>query len=568
MPKNYVYTDLTAKDSVYMEILGQKCAVTQFTSSWAANEIPTALVALPVGRDAKTRKQAEAHTFGRQVKQMEKVIVWFEPKGEFDRGVDWPKGKVKIFEGFFTGLTYRKMSGKVHVICNLLHWSAALAFSSALTKNGHVSNPTSLNTAAVFSSLKGAGTGQGNLLSMLTHHQLCVDDVLSDLWKGVKGIFCALANVKTMSAGRDNEIAGSGEYAKNDVALDALGRIEGPGAGCSVPYKHGVPLKLQTDGVGVIENTVANSIGNEFVDSYANVSFWDKLVGQICPMFNMAFVPMVETGIVVADCPAYNGDFWKEISSDDYDVYDLTRELHRPLRAVGVIGGYSLETQVGINGRNDILPAIGGVYTEDSVRPGDGMILYVATPPWLANLNFQPNVVGGSTGLKNSVPIKGATAPQAGQPDAAFPDAFGANVTNLFRRYAKSVFVNQMLRGQAGSISGKLRFDVAPLSILKVTATSDKFIGRGQDDLAFDIYGCVQRVTISINAESGMAGTTFAMSHVRTEAENKVARTSVSEHPLFGKSIHGGGKHGSPLLDVMNEGLLVGDGPIAPPPIA
>lgn len=161
MPKNYVYTDLSAKDSVYLEIGGRKLGVAQFTAAWAANEVPSASVMLPVGRNVRTQKVADVHDFVGSLRQMEKAIVWFEPKGEFDRDVTWPRGKVKIFDGFFTGFAYRKVSGRISVVCNLLHWCAALSFSSALTQNSHAMNPVSLNTAAVLQSLTNPGAAKG-----------------------------------------------------------------------------------------------------------------------------------------------------------------------------------------------------------------------------------------------------------------------------------------------------------------------------------------------------------------------------------------------------------------------
>lgn len=575
MPKNYVYTDLSVTNAVVLEMAGRTYEVAQFSASWAANEIPTAAVMLAVGRNARTQKKAAVHGLGSRVKIMERATVWFQPSGEYDRDSLWPPGRRKIFDGYFTGFAYRKVSGKVQVVGNLIHWLAALGFSSCLTKNGHVANPTALNAAAVLESLLTSGPGEGNYISMLVPAQLCADDVAADLWKAIKFIFCTLAGVEAMPCGAIEDCGGDGVFVKNDVALEALSRMEGPGGACAKAYRYGVPLKIETEGVPTINDAIAQALGGEFIEAYSSSSFWDKLVGQFCPMFGMAIVPMVESAVVVADTPAYNGGFWKEILADDYDSYDMTRELHRPLRGVGVVAGWESQTKAGTEEPGDAIPIVGGCYAEDSVNPGDGTVLYVASPPWLKALFSQPAYASYTTGLRRERATKTATTPlaavggglvaAAGSPPT--PDAIGVNVNKLYSRYAHEVFVNQMLRGQAGAFSGKLRFDIAPLSILKIKATADKFIGAGQDDLAADVYGCVQRVTVSINAEAGMAGTTFAMSHVRTDSENVVPRTSVTEHPLFGKSIHGTGKHGCPLLPELDELLFAGDGPVAPPAV-
>lgn len=549
--KNYVYTDLSVKNSLTLEVEGAGTFdIIQFSSSWAVNEVPTAAVMLAIGRDVHTQNPAKIHTAGAKLRQMQKAYVWFEPKHDYAPGIAWPKGRRKIFEGYFTGFAYRKISGKVHVIANLMHWLASLGFSSSLTKNGHVSNPTQLNAAAVLESLGSTGVGKGNYISLLAPSELCAANIKSNLWQSLKSVFCLLSDVAAMPCGPQQECGGDGTFHTNDVAKYALNKIEGPATTCSTAYKWGVPLKMYTEGISTIEGAISDAIGNEMVESYAATSFWDKLVGQFCPMFGMAVVPMVDSAIIAADVPAFNKGHWRDIYTDEYDSYDLTRDLHRPLRAVGVVSGYESQTRAGIEEPGDILPVIGGCYAEDSVVPGDGMIMYVPSPSWLRVIHTQPNYVGDTTGLNGERASPTATTPGTVPVGSiATPDTVGLNANKMYEKYAHEVFVNQMLRGQTGAFAGKLRFDIAPLSILKLNAAAEQFIGKGQDGLAETLYGCVQRVTISINAEAAMAGTSFQLSHVRTEAENELRRTSVSEHPLFGDSIHGAGKHGCPLVD-------------------
>jgi len=550
VPENYVYTDLATLNSLTLEVEGVgEFEVAQFSASFAANEVPTAAVMLALGRNARTQAPAAPHVSARLLRQMQKAFVWFEPKGGYDRDRDWPAGRRKIFEGYFTGFAYRKISGKVHVVASLTHWLAALGFGSALTKTGHVANPTALNAAAVIESLVTGGAGEGNYIGELAVAELVADTVAADLWVAVKNVYCSLTQVEAMPCGPQDFCGGTGGFSVNDLAQYALGKIEGPSTGCEKPYKYGVPLRIEDEGVSTVHDAIAAAIGMETIESYAGVTFWDKLVTQICPAFGLAVVPMVDAAVVAADLPCYSGGVWRDITTDEYDSYDLSRELHRPLRAVGVVAGYDSQTQAGVGSPGDNLIPVGGCYVEDSVAPGDGVILYVPTPAWLAMLQSLPDYAlytrGGGGGPARTAITTGATATVPVPP----PDALGVSVNRLYSRYAHNVFVNQMLRGQTGSISGKLRFDIAPLSIVRLLATTEKFIGPGQDDLAETIVGCVQRVTVSISAESGMAGTTFQLSHVRAETENGPGRTSAAEHPLFGTAIHGGGKHGSPLVD-------------------
>lgn len=562
--KAYVYTDLSVSGSLTLDVDGVVYEVAQFTSSWAVNEVPSAVCMLALGRDVLHQKPAMVHTQPQQF-QMQNATVYFSPSQEYDARQDWPEGRLAIFVGKFAGFAYRKINGKVYAIASLVHWLADMGCSSCLTKNGHVSNPTQLNAAAVLESFGDPAAGVGNYISAMVPGQLADNSVADDVWQAMKDIFVGLAEVSTMPVGPTGECGGKGTWVKNDVALAALARIEGPisptlgqriimflgGAPPGLAYKWAVPLKIDDLNVWPIRGAVAQAIGQETVESYAASSFWDKLVGQFCPMFNMAVVPRVQTALVVADTPCLGGTYWKSLDAEEYDAFDMSAELARPLGAVGVVASYESQTGAGVRGRGSY-PAIGGCYAEDSVRPGDGVIMYVAPPSWLQVLWFQPIYAAANTGVGKNKPSKTSTTTDA-RPDVSpeRSDTFGVNGNKLYQRYAHAVYANQMLRGRSGSVSGKLRFDVAPGSIIKVNPALEVFLG-GEDQLAFAVFACVARVTVAINAEAGMAGTTFALSHVRTEAENDRPRTSVTEHPLFGKSIWGKGRHGAPLIDEYN----------------
>jgi hypothetical protein len=583
--KTWVYTDLSVRDALTLEVTppgeGSPAPVafqvTQYSASFAANELPAAQCLLAIGREAVGQRAAEVHRSAR-FPQMVRAKVWFEPRAEYDETQPWPAGRRVIFEGFLTGFAYRKVNGKVHVVASLLHWLAALGFGSSLTGLGHAANPTQLNAAAVLGVPDFTGAAEGDYISSLAAAHLGAQDVEADLWKSIKTLFCRLAQLRTVDLASLAGCTDTPSWQRNDLALSALGRIEGPveapvraagnedeeedgaDADCSREYHWGVPLALDLGGLAVVAEAVAQAIGNETIESYSSVTLWDKLVAGLCPSFGMAIVPMVDTAVVVADTPALAGDpaaFWKELAPDDYDSFDESGELHRPLRGVGVTTGYQSQTAAGVeaipaDSTAAAFPVIGGCHVEESVTPGDGMILFVGPPPWIRLISYQPTPAVGSTNL----PAEGAgpTATTPGAPVAAGPGpALGQEIRDLCERFAHTVYVGQMLRGRAGAISGKLRFDIAPLSILKITASAEKFIG-GEDDLAVTMYACVQRVTVAINAEAGMAGTTFQLSHLRTEEENARSRTSVREHPLFGDAIHGDGtrgirRHGSPLID-------------------
>lgn len=554
---NHAVTYLSDDGALYLEIEGKRYDIAHYTASWAVNEIPQGQCMIAVGRNARSDNAGELaaiHRESQTLRQMRKAKVVFKPRGEYDPvGNVWPEGEVTVFDGYYVGYAHRKMNGKIQVIVNLTHWLIDLTQSSCLSRNSHPSNPASLTSAAVMKQLRESGGSQGAFVSYLTGHKVIETRVLEDLWGAIKELFCQTALIKTTAIGpSDICSAGSGpdKFVENARALSALARIEGVGSACAKPYKHGVVLKPAFKSQPLIASAIGNAICNATVDSYANTTFWDKLVGEFCPMFGIAVVPLVDKALVVADTPAYNRNFWRTLDPDEYDSFDQTAFVERPMRAVGVYGNVASFTgarqgQEPVNHRE-----IGGCF---AVNEPDGLVQYITAPPWLDTLASAAVIGSTSTGNKKDAPTSTSTAP--GKTDKP-PEVFTATLSDaqkLYSQYAQTVFALHTLRGRNGAVSGKLRFDIGPGSIVKVKSTPDVQTAPGIDKLAGDFYGCVSRVTININCEASMAGTTFQLTHLRTETENSDPRTSVQEHPLFARAIHGGGKHGAPLIDVYED---------------
>jgi hypothetical protein len=542
-----VYTDLAAKDALVLEVDGKRYEVAQFSSNWAVNEIPTAVCLLAIGRKAQdgAKELATIHTEGRQA-QMTKAKVIFQPRKEYDLKEEWT-GPKTIFDGFFVGFSYRKISDKVYATASLIHWLAAMTFSSCLTATGHVANPTELNAAAVLNLAGGTSLG-GNISSIVMAD--IADNLVgagSDLWKAISAVFCRLAQEEQLPVNSTDACLGSGQAKANTEALSALSRIEG-----SLCYKgeskYHKALAIQSGSLaGVIESAIAMAIGNETIESYSTFSFWDKLVGQFCPTYGMAVLPRHDTALVVADTPGYNKGHWRTLKPTEYDFFDMSAELVRPLQGVSVVAGWDSQTMGGVE---EDLPGpairIGGCYVEDSVQAGDGVRMYIRAPSWLLSLRNLTEYGGSSSGTRTNAPTPTSTTPDATAPAPKLqtPAQIASASDNMYDKYAKSVYVKEMLRGRVGTVSGKLRFDVAPGSVVRIESTPEKFIG-GEDQLAIVVFGSVQRVTITINAEASLAGTSLSLAYVRSEEENKRPRTSVDEHPLFGQAV----VVGAPLVD-------------------
>lgn len=549
-PKNWAITDLSGDDVLTLTINGVKYDVAQFTASWSLNEVPTAACLVAIGRDARSQNAAtpaKIHTTAANLKQMLPAQVTFTPKGEYATdGRIWPGISQVIFDGYYTGMGYRKVQGKAYVILNLVHWLVDLGFSSTLSVNSHPTNPTQLTAPAIIPLLQSAGaSGEPIYAAHHLGHEIIRSTVESDLWLGIKNFLCALANVNKMRVYCGNICGGNGTFPPNDRALKALKRIEGGGDCASATSLHHLPLALETKGISLVTDAVASAITEKTLESFANVTFWDTLIGDIFPMFNMAIVPLVDTAVVIADTPGFR-TAWKTINPSEAEVLDSSGLIPRPLHAVAVYGDYESITGVGQTGADMI--CVGGCWVEDANDVGDGVTQFVKSPAWLRRVSSVGVLGPFTSGVISDSPSKTATTiddpPEADDP---VPADLVSSVNELYKLYAHSVYMTNMLRGRNFLISGKLRFDIAPGSIVEVLADPELFL-PGVDSLAETVFGSVYRVTVSINAEARLAGTSFHLVSVRSASENKDDRTSIDAHPLFGANVF----KGAPLVDAFD----------------
>jgi hypothetical protein len=111
--------------------------------------------------------------------------------------------------------------------------------------------------------------------------------------------------------------------------------------------------------------------------------------------------------------------------------------------------------------------------------------------------------------------------------------------------------MEQLFASRSMAITGRLRFDIAPGSILEVEVLGDKFSGTTTGAPAASramVYGAADRVEIEIGGRMGafVARTTIVLSHVHSKAEHKTY--AVKAHPLY---MYDKPYVGAPLLENM-----------------
>jgi hypothetical protein len=162
------------------------------------------------------------------------------------------------------------------------------------------------------------------------------------------------------------------------------------------------------------------------------------------------------------------------------------------------------------------------------------MVIFHDPPPWLAAAPGQAHKPSRSALGEDRV---SSTTPRAkdgnnkGDEDGETP----VSVMNQSKRYydnaAKYFYAQEMLRGRFAVVQGKLRFDLAPGTNVAIRNSEPLFLNN--DQLSQNGVASVIRVGIVMNAESGQAGTSFQLEHVRTAKENEDPRTSIEAHPLY-----------------------------------
>ena len=127
-------------------------------------------------------------------------------------------------------------------------------------------------------------------------------------------------------------------------------------------------------------------------------------------------------------------------------------------------------------------------------------------------------------------------------PDWLLPADIAPAMSNkVATRFAEHFYKSEFLSQRYGELSGKLRFDIAPGSIVKIELPTAEIESDGA------MIAAVTQVSYAINAERALAGTSFGLSYIRTEDEDKDTTLVSQEYaPLYGE---GNKWPGGPLND-------------------
>lgn len=511
--------------------------VVSFSAKFALNDIPTASLVVAVGYDARSnnKKKATIHDNKSKLKPRDPVKITLSWDSSFGNKSKSEEGTFVIFKGFLAGIGYQRSHNNANYTLELTHWLDDLNNSSALNGNWFPGAPYALATNASFYALTmsegGSGSDEGSTVPAIDINGDVINkgNAESDLWGLViKPLFEKICNYPLPDDG------------VNTAALEALKHITAPAK---------LPLNLDgLDSTG-IDLSLRSALTKEALDSFAYTSFWNKLVGEYASMFFFAVSPGVETTKVV---PFFAGLKWsaaeskggKHIKADEYSYASFNASMKQFLESVMVFWPQQNDPMLGTGGQvqstdSFSFPIASYPDSGDSDKPG--LRLFKEPPGWLANLSPWPIYSGATTGVKGKAPGD-CMAPATGEtnpPPSWLPPAEAASElkdSEICTRFAKHWYKTEVLSQRYGELSGKLRFDIAPGTTVKIDMPIQEIGADGS------MIGYVTEVTYSINAERAVAGTSFKLSFLRTEDEDDEGLFTDKQPPLYKESgVWGGG---------------------------
>lgn len=532
--------------------------VIRIQATYELNGIPSCVVEVATGFDLKNRKVATIHDQIENLKLRSKAKVTLEVFYTSNAGLFGsdpeeriPPGRYVIFDGYFIGAGWGRDRQTYSYQLNLIHWLDDLNCSSMLNGNFLPGLPGDLGQSAVKKSLSvlSLGVGGGNPVGQPLVTRFPAD---GDLWKdGFKPLFEKLASQRHFRE-QENSEAPAGNAGGNAAALDALEKIQCvPANGDAEPE-----IKFKQDaGKVALDASMPRIISDLLIQNMAYSSFWSKLVNEICAEFVLAVSPAAECANVI---PYFSGlrKAWKVIKPTEYNVasfncaatnlIESVNLFYPGTQAVGIEHpGIHAQGTPSLTADNFFKPF--GAFPENN--PDKRGFIMVKTPPvWLQKVSPQHLTAATTTlevkqdahsGIKaqNPNPPKGKDTIKK-----AIDDRRG-----LARGFCQHWFQTSVLCQRIGEFSGRLRFDIAPGSILEIQTPSadigNQEAGWFQSKIQRSYFGAVTNVTLLIDAEKAAASTSFTLMSVRTDKENEDNLLTYSDEnstPLYTKSWPGG----------------------------
>jgi hypothetical protein len=530
-----------------------KLPLSKAAVSYGINQIPTATALLPVGREITSKAGIDTSKLANSADELIPVELWAIATKVYSDAdgtkvhVGFPEDiDLMLFKGFITSFSHRQVIGGYQLQVRMSHWLSGLNHASSLSKSVHPASPAHFQADAFIST----GAGESGHWLAPTNVQKQLLNFAADLWgEGIMKILLELASKDRISL---PEFGISGlttliPQGADNEALNALQRFRFD------DEKFKLPMRLDADGAENVRNAIGADIAARMdaqkgahstlsYGSLAGTTLWELIVGKLSPLYFFSLIPFPKYAAVAPLLPGTQ-KIWNPsndpytIMSNAHDFKDLSNELQRPLRAVVLYGNPGTTHGETLTASDD-RPTAGSMYPTDPLllqkRPG--VIQFKPSMPWCNNLvraeDFASRRV---TDMLDPKP----TGTSQEQTDASVALAkkltvSRANAKSIGNKLAHVLFANEVLTGRVGQVSGAVRTDICPGSVISIEGHADKFAPASVAEAAVR-YATVVQVDLMFDADNNppQATTNFTVAHVRTAAEHTDAVLAVPEHPLY-----------------------------------
>lgn len=503
--------------------------VLSFQLNFRLDEIAKAVIRVPLGRNPVTGEVSSALGAITEIEARTRVRIYASATPSDGRaappGKDpgFPDEETLVFDGFVASPKVVRGVKTASLELELFGPQAGLAGSTMLVNSVTFAELVSSNSDIVVQYGGGAEVAK-DIFALLAKKP--IED---DLWEiGVKPLMIgAIADSSVWTAGEDN-----------GAATEALERIN-LGQVLEV-----IPLKLSVHDAPahLLRAAVARTMGNRFYDAWASHNgqgdMWNALI-TLTNEFLFHFVPAVNEDALAPITPNLGGEPYRTIDPSEYN-----RSGAAPVFSPR---DYAYRATVGLFARtfrtsqwapqSGIATKLGVATIAPELLGQSGRVQLLQAPEWLLPPTAPARL---SVGL-------GGPVPDAGNPtNIADADAVALAYGGDQNKFLESTLGNSVAATDLHEklfahrafmpITGRLRMDIAPGSLIKVHSPGERFSGKKDT-----FFGMVNGVTVQATAGDGAGGaasTTLSIVGIRSEKEHETVTTPY--HPLYLTAWRGG----------------------------
>ena len=289
-----------------------------------------------------------------------------------------------------------------------------------------------------------------------------------------------------------------------------------------------------------LSTAIIRDMSSRLFSRWWGTNVWTVTV-DVARKYHLAVIPTITAYAVVPFTPNLSGEAYVTIKADEYDLISQNFPVTVPLRRVSLIPTTFSDFFLSGNKNNVTARKAVGVYpplTDVNASTVKYETRLVVAPAWL-------NTVGVAIPYYPKAEISESSPGTTLAPLPSPAVTLTGSGVPIGEAYAKLEYFSQLFENGTTSISGRLRFDIGPGSLLEVESALKPTVSSEFKDES--IFGIVESVILDfdiIGAGGGTVKTSFNLSNTRTSSEQADLAKTSETHPLYGTTWKG-----TPLLE-------------------